>query len=115
MIKKVSEDLISEWKNLLKGGDKLKPTDYFFEYILPEVIEILESREEHRILGGQTDTLICLLGFSPETIAISASILKPKKVVIIYSEKVKKHYNRIAKYLIKKGQRYYLCPFSEVD
>ena len=100
MKEKVSEELINEWKRLLKGDNKLEPTDYFFEHILPEVIKIVESKEEHRILGKQTDTLICLLGFSPETIAISASILKPKRVVIIYSNKVKKHYNRIAKYLI---------------
>lgn len=108
------DELIRPWEDLLHQKKMNEAGDYYFERILPVVIERLEANPVHqRLREEEYHTLVSLMGFSPETTVIATAILRPKRLLIILSgsDKVGKSYDRAVEYLA----RHKILKFAQID
>src|SRR5581483_5904986 len=94
-----------EWRELLKldtAEGKQRADELYFKEILGWAIARARQREdsdEHT--HGDYDILISLMGMSPETTVIAVALLRPKKLVVILSEKATKSFNAAVGYLVE--------------
>ncbi len=102
----ISPEIIAKWRSMVMQDnekDRESAENYFFENILPHILEIVGKNPQHMELRNEGfHTLISLMGFSPETTVISTFILQPKQLVIVYSSNSGKYYNRAFEFLLKK-------------
>jgi hypothetical protein len=81
----VEPTLLDEWQTLL--GDTDRALQFYFEHILPPVIRHLDHLPEHAALRARgCSILVSTMGFSPETTVIAASVLRPRRLIVIASE-----------------------------
>lgn len=101
------EEVIAEWRSLLKQdteATRKQAESLYFESILPTVLRTLEAEPEHIALREmQYHTLVSLMGFSPETTVISTAIVRPQRLVVVYSHSVGDSYDRAYDFLNDHG------------
>ena len=102
----VPQKLIDEWiairddDSLDRHARRKRAEEFYFANILPVLIPQLEDLPEHRELRAEGyDTLVSLMGFSPETTVISTSILRPQRLLIVFSENAAGSYDQASAYL----------------
>lgn len=81
------KNLKDQWLRHLgerKTNEDLTPETFYCQNISPRVAEKL--REENPHLDEGYESLIALLGFTPETVVISALCLKPKNLLVLHNE-----------------------------
>lgn len=101
--KAVPEEIINGYLTL-RQENLSESKIYYFQEIMPRIRPLLENRPKHvRIRNDQQeegfDTLVSLMGFSPETTAHAAVILRPKRLVIAFSENAKESARPAIEYL----------------
>jgi hypothetical protein len=96
----IEPEVRKQWIKL-QQADAGEASVFYFEKILPEVLKALETTHAELEERGNLDVLVSLMGFSPETMVISASLLRPRKLVVLLSEETKKYYDTAARYLLK--------------
>jgi hypothetical protein len=95
----VPDEILARWQALLPV-DRLAAEDFYFETILPPLLATLERRPSHQALRAQGyDTLVSLMGFSPETTVMSAALLRPQTLLVVLSEKAEASYDRAHAFL----------------
>lgn len=72
---------------------------FYFDEVLPKVID---AQDVANLQNEQCDVLISLMGFSPETTVISASLLKPKRLIVITGDNTEKNYDLAAEFLLDR-------------
>ena len=86
------------WLALLR--DKApEASAFYFEKILPGVLEHLAEKGAILPEEERPDLMVSLMGFSPETTVISAAIVRPRKLVVILSEKTEKYFDIAADFI----------------
>lgn len=106
-------ELLQPWLGLLKAAksdeDRQAATQHYFDVVLPEVVKKLTPQRKHkRLRDEKCHTLVSLMGFSPETTVICATVVRPEKLVIVYgsTDDVKEQrrgadsYNRAFRFLV---------------
>ncbi|MCC6154553.1 MAG: hypothetical protein IT367_12375, partial [Candidatus Hydrogenedentes bacterium] len=82
----LSEELVASYLAAREkdiGTSKL----FYFEHIMPRFRKPLEEIEEHkRVAAREFETLVSLMGFSPETTVQACIVVRPKKLVVIGSD-----------------------------
>ena len=77
---------------------------FYFQRLLPVLRPLIEDQPEHlRLRGQQFETLVSLMGFSPETTVISTLILQPKKLVVAFSNQARREFRMAVNYLVGEG------------
>ena len=104
--KAIPKDMIDEYMDI-REQDFIKSKYYYFENLMPRIKPLLESRPEHEKFRESQhaegfSTLVSLMGFSPETTVHAAVILRPKKIVIAYSENSKESMRPAIEYLSRE-------------
>ncbi len=81
--------------------NSFEATEFYFDAVLPLVVEKAMLKEEHQELRqAGCDLLVSTCGFSPETTAIAASVIKPKKLTVIWSENTSSFNKLLHRYLL---------------
>jgi|GEM_PF-1424135 len=84
MIDVIEERVLDEWRSLL--GDRA--LEFYFTRILPDVVRLLDRSQEHAALRSRGySVLVSTMGLSPETTVIATSVLRPRRLIIIASER----------------------------
>ena len=103
----ISPDVVTQWRELLKQGtneSRKEAETFYFASILPDVLTHLDSLDHHKALRRMKfHTLVSLMGFSPETTVISTAILRPQRLVIVYSRNVGESLDRAHDYIRERG------------
>lgn len=121
-------EMIQPWLDLLKKNPA-EAQDHYFAHLLGDVLALADADPAHRRLRADGfDTLISLMGFSPETTIIAAAVVRPRRLVIVCGEapdergRIDSSYNRAADYLIRTGilthaqiERRVIDPVDPVD
>jgi len=94
---------------------------YYFEKLMPLMRPIIE-RQCDRFRDRRCAVLLSLMGFSPETTVIASLILRPKKLVIAYSQNAREEARPALRYLAREGivdefdvERIAIDPFDARD
>lgn len=99
----ISELLINQWKEM-KGELALS---FYFENILPLVVTNIQERAKHAYAGeppGQWDSLVSLMGYSPETTVIATAAVRPRKrLIMVTSDNTLPHYDLVLGTLTRMG------------
>jgi hypothetical protein len=93
---------LDAWRALL-SEDRERASALYFETILPDLVSFTIDLEAHRGIDMPCDTLISLMGLSPETTVLAAAILKPRRVVTIRSRGFTSSFDRAARFMIERG------------
>src|SRR5215467_9071844 len=76
---------------------------FYFKYLMPLLRPWLEQRKEHqRLREKKYSTLVSLMGFSPETTVHATLILRPRKLIIVYSEDARDVARPAIEYLVSE-------------
>jgi len=115
----IPEELEQEWRDLL-ASDREQGEALYFARILPSLLEHLESLDHHRALRDRGyETLVSLMGFSPETTIISTSVLRPQRLVVLASRNTMRSYDRAHAVLLERGvlapSSMFLVPIDPTD
>lgn len=109
---RIDNSLVDSWKALLAKNSQEALQFYFFN-ILP-VIEEKFVREN--VIDEDCDVLVSLMGFSPETIVLTAASLKPKELIIVTGQNTVANYDLVVDYLVrKKILSYHQISLKKVD
>ena len=82
----ISDDLVEQYLEL-RQADIVESKLFYFERLMPEIAAWLEARPQTAELRNRRpEVLVSLMGFSPETTALVATILRPAHLVIAYSD-----------------------------
>jgi hypothetical protein len=96
----LERDLINSYLKL-RQQDLNTAKEFYFTEIMPRLRPSLESSPEHlQLREKKFETLVSLMGFSPETTVICTLILRPRKLALVYSSKAEELFNVAIKYLI---------------
>lgn len=97
----IPDELLQTWLQLLKN-DKKAADDLYFAQLLPLVLNAVDRCEAHQaIRDRQTNILVSLMGFSPETTVISTHTVRPERLLIVLSGNAEASYDRAYDYLEK--------------
>lgn len=100
------EDRAARWVMIRKGEDPSIPKEqanaYRQDYLFEEIVERAVARTRELSDFGQADTLISLVGFSPETTIITTMTLRPRRLVLLYTKNSQRGVNAIADWLISR-------------
>lgn len=101
----VPEEIIKEYLRLRNMKDGLVPSkEYYFLNIMPFLRDHVEQDPQHRALGAEHfEGLISLMGYSVETTVLTSVILRPKRLVVAYSENAAAVANIAFNYLTREG------------
>lgn len=98
MIDETFERWRDEWFQLKRQGKKDAADDLLFERLLPARCERLSER--HRDLTNRKyHTLVSLMGFSPEITVMTATVFRPERLLIVYSENANADFDRCYRFL----------------
>lgn len=86
-----------EWLELANQGKFALAEDLYYEKLFPEILRNFEN--QFGAASRENETLISILGFSPEPIILTAKALKPVKHFILTNEIKKDIVARIEEYL----------------
>lgn len=96
-------DRLEPWRSLL-AQDRERASELYFEEVLPGLLEYLTRLDVHRqIPDSRCETLISLMGLSPETTVIATAVLRPRRVLTIRSRGATSSFDRAAKFMIERG------------
>lgn len=98
------EGLAQEYLAIREDRSKpmIEAKKFYFDRIMPLLQPELERQPAHALLReSKYRTLISLMGFSPETTAMSTIVVKPEKLVIVMSAKAKEASTPAIKYLVR--------------
>jgi len=77
---------------------------FYFKEVIQHIRPRLEAWPEHvRLRSMGYTTLVSLMGFSPETTVLSTLVLRPKTLVIVYSENARESARPALAYLEREG------------
>lgn len=97
----IPTELLTEWLGLL--SDPQRAQGFYFEHILPLVVQKLPEAPEHaEIRARGCSTLVSTMGFSPETTVITACVLRPRRLVIVSSRGNTHELDLTAEFLISQ-------------
>lgn len=96
------KELIDEYLRI-RQTDLAASKVFYFDKIMPALRPQLEARPVHLEYRGRYETLVSLMGFSPETTVISAVILRPRRLIIAYSEEAGDAAEPAIAYLTREG------------
>jgi CRISPR-associated protein (TIGR02710 family) len=107
---------LEKWRELA-ARDREAALAFYFEALLPPILEHLQSLGCHSALRTtRYDTLVSLMGFSPETTVITTALLRPQNVVALRSQGTTESLDLAAEFLIsKKFLRHSAFNHVEVD
>jgi len=92
----LDENIVNEWLNQFSENEK-DARNYYYKMLLPQICEFFENEYSTK---HACKTLVCLVGFNPESVILSTVALKPNKLIIITSENTKKQYDEAFLYLV---------------
>jgi hypothetical protein len=110
------EEVIGPWLKLTG----MEAQDHYFRELLPKVVEHVREDEESMALERDGyGVLISLMGMSPETTVITAAVVRPKRLVVVYGQPdddrekglVTQSFNRAVDYLRTHG----ILEFNQID
>lgn len=84
----------------LQRHDRERALHFYFENILPGLVQYLLAHRRPELNDFSCDTLVSLMGFSPETTVLATALLRPKRVLAIRSAGVDSSYDLAAQFLI---------------
>ncbi len=82
------EQKINTWFELHAANKQIEADTFYWSKLWPYVLE--RFLDKSRTFAGQFETLITLVGFSPEPIILTIIALKPKEVMFIVSHETQK-------------------------
>jgi len=77
----------TNWTKLLDANEYIKAETYYFEKIMPSILPMMRAKILNMI---KWEGLISLLGFTPETVVLTASLLEPKHIIVLYTKETEK-------------------------
>jgi hypothetical protein len=112
----LERDLIKDYM-ALRQQNLVAAKELYFAQIMPRLRLSLEKSPEHvKLQQKGFETLVSLMGFSPETTVICTLILRPRKLALVYSSQAEELFNLAIKYLIdQKILNFADIRYSEVD
>ena len=99
MNSKPFDEKIETWLDLSKNGRTADADRFYYKELFGKVIEKFSSRYPTRATGG---ILVSLLGFSPEPVILTATLLKPQ-IHIILTTPIKPEVSQIIEYYLPSG------------
>lgn len=98
----LADGTLEKWREL-NASDRQAALSSYFEWILPAIVEYLPSLDCHQHLRGtHYGTLVSLMGFSPETTVIAATLLRPQQLVIVRSKGTAESYDLATDFLVQR-------------
>jgi hypothetical protein len=88
-----------KWRSMLKE-DSRTALKYFFDNLLSHVVQNFLEKQS---VSKDVDTLISLMGYSPETTVLTAAVLKPRKLVVVSGEATSDNYDMAANFMMKNN------------
>ena len=110
------EKKTKEWMKLERKTLKQRANaDSFYEKNLMSLItqEYIEHNREK--LYEETEYLVVSVGTSYEPIVLNISLLQPKQVLFLYTEKTKKYLNKITKACKLQPEQFMMCRIHETN
>jgi hypothetical protein len=96
----LEKELIEKYMEL-RRNNLVESKRFYFREIMPKIRQALETTENHvRLAGQEFETLVSLMGFSPETTVICTLILRPRKLVVVYSREANDLFDLAMRYLL---------------
>lgn len=92
---------VYQWLGMQKEGRIREAKLFYYDTLFDDVLQQFSKKEDGK-MGGQTDLLFSVLGYSPEPIVIAAKFLNPKHHIIIQDQQVSNNEENakvISKYL----------------
>lgn len=89
---------LEEWKELASHGNFKLAENLYFEKLFPEVIQKFSNENSH-YFKGEEQTLISMLGYSPEPLILTAKTVQPTQHFIVTTEIREDIVDRIEQYL----------------
>jgi len=76
------------WREMDRSSEKLRiaSEEYYKKELMPLIIEYF-IQENAKKISGSCDAMVLTLGTSYEPLVLSISVLKPEKVLILYTDK----------------------------
>ena len=78
-------ELLDKWKDLTSKGNVQESSEFYYEYLFDQVINNFTNKFS---TSRQSETLISLLGFSPEPIILTARALNPESHYILTTKNI---------------------------
>ena len=78
-------ELLDKWKDLTSKGNVQESSEFYYEYMFDQVIKFFTNKFS---TSRQSETLISLLGFSPEPIILTARALNPESHYILTTKNI---------------------------
>lgn len=114
------EEKRAQWRRILKGEETFSDPEekprtqarlYHTEHMLADVLE--QTRERYIELHGEprVETLVSMVGFSPETTIQATYVLRPRRLVLIYSQASQRQLDFIYQQIV---DRFELLAYREI-
>lgn len=97
---------LNEWLELARSGNFRKAEEIYFEKLFDVVIENFKSKHQHMLRKG--GILFSMLGYSPEPIILTASLIEPDIHVIFTTNNQSEQTGYLEKYLQESYEMVYL-------
>lgn len=97
---------LSEWLALAKSGNYRKAEELYFEKLFDVVID--NFKRKHKDVLRKGGVLFSILGYSPEPIILTASLIEPEIHVIFTTNNQNEQTSYLEKYLQEKYEMVYL-------
>lgn len=81
----LSDELRAQYLAVLRR-DLAASKSFYFQEVMPRLRPIVEGDDRHREVRGKYETLVSLMGFSPETTVLATLIIRPQKLIVAYSD-----------------------------
>ena len=107
----IPQELVDEYMKFRATGIPAAKR-FYFESMMPIIRERIEALPEHRSVREiQFDTLVSMMGFSPETTVLSTLVIRPQKLIVAFTddEKSRDSAKPAIDYLLREG---ILSPFD---
>ncbi|MFC2146297.1 hypothetical protein ACFLRT_02945 [Acidobacteriota bacterium] len=86
----------ANWTKLLDARDNTAAEAYYFEKIMPAILPMMRTRMSNEV---KWEGLVSLLGFTPETVVLTAHLIEPKSILIMHTKETENLIGTIKKYL----------------
>lgn len=86
----------ANWTKLLDARDNSAAEAYYFEKIMPAILPMMRARMSNEV---KWDGLVSLLGFTPETVVLTAHLIEPKSILIMHTKETENLIGTVKKYL----------------
>lgn len=87
--------IFAEWTRRLDGPDKRAADQYYFDHVMPAILDHVRKRS-----GKLQDYsgVISLLGYTPETVVLTSRLLNPDRMIVLHTPETEEFLEVVKEY-----------------